>query len=66
MCLFINQLTTLHSFSSLLFSQQDECRRKNSSTVCDTSRTCDDDVNEDIAAFYKAKDALLKRREEAK
>lgn len=26
----------------------------------------DDVVNEDIAAFYKAKDALLKRREEAK
>ena len=25
-----------------------------------------EDTNEDIAAFYKAKDALLKRREEAK
>ena len=26
----------------------------------------EEDVNEDIAAFYKAKDALLKRREETK
>jgi hypothetical protein len=49
------------------FSFQQERRMKNSSAVRENSRANDDDdVNEDIAAFYKAKDALLKRREETK